>query len=69
MDQPHAIGAAVRIEGDSRYKKPRLARILSNDTFPLYYVRLAEEKDTTAPGEYDTKTATAAVSHSKLVLL
>jgi hypothetical protein len=68
-DQPHPIGAAVKIEGDKRYPKPRLARILGNDTFPLYHVRLAGEGDTAAPGLYDTKKPTAAVTHSKLVLV
>jgi len=68
-DQPHPIGAQVRIEGDTRYKTPRLARILSNDTFPLYYVRLADENETVAPSIYDTKKPTSAVSHSKLFLV
>jgi hypothetical protein len=69
LEQPHPIGAAVKIQGDTRYKKPRMARILSNDTYPLYYVRLADEADAAAPGVYDTKKGTSAVSHSKLVLL
>jgi hypothetical protein len=67
-DQPHPIGAIVRIEGDRRYPKPRLARVLGNDTFPLYYVRLADEDASVAPGQYDTKKPTAAVTHSKLFL-
>jgi hypothetical protein len=68
-DQPHPIGSTVRIEGDKRYPKPRLARILGNDTYPLYYVRLADEGDTAAPSQYDTRKPTSAVTHSKLVLV
>lgn len=68
IDQPHPVGAQVRIEGDKRYPKPRLARILDNSTYPLYYVRLGDENASVAPSQFDTKKATSAVSHSKMTL-
>lgn len=67
--QPHPIGAVCRLEGDRRYKEPRLVRILDNRNHPLYFAAIGPANASQAPNQYDTKAEKAAVTHSKLTLV
>lgn len=65
-DPIYPIGAVARLEGDRRYPGPRLCRILENRAFPVYHARVSDANASQAPGEYDTKHAATAITHSKL---
>ena len=60
------VNAVAYLEDDRRFPGRRLCRVLRNDTFPLYQVRVAEPGASRAPGQYEAKAGVTIVTHSKM---